>query len=168
MGIRHIISSSVKATAAGFACGAIIFFLEVSRKQKKLLPFPEPETEEEKEKLEEELQLAMMQAQKDKLVREVHVLTFCRQVVAQAEPIISNLEFEKRRRLEEMGYFPCPKCGIAHLQGEEAKDCMPPGTYFSKLLERHIGPEHPDWKKEEYEAATGEKWEAPEDDDTVH
>ena len=81
----------------------------------------------------------------------------------------SEDEYQARRELELMGYYPCSKCGIPHLEGGEI-DCLPIGAYFSEALGRYVEPEHPDWKKDEYEEATGEKWDetASQKDGSVH
>ena len=82
---------------------------------------------------------------------------------------LSEDEYQARRELELMGYYPCSKCGIPHLEGGEI-DCLPIGAYFSEALGRYVEPEHPDWKKDEYEEATGEKWDetASQKDGSVH
>jgi hypothetical protein len=40
---------------------------------------------------------------------------------------------------------------------------MPPGTYWSDAKERYIRPDDPEWSREGYEKATGERWNLEDD-----
>lgn len=99
-----------------------------------------------------------------RLIQNVRTYEMYRGVLDMLSPIISSAEFNARRRLEAMGYYPCAQCGIPHIQPEDQNNCMPKGAYWSEDLQRYVHPGHPDWSREEYEAATNQPW-AEEGDD---
>lgn len=111
----------------------------------------------------------------DSLTSDVRFMQMARGMMPMLEKLFTESEYNKRRQLEAMGYYPCSKCGIPHVKGGPDADCMPKGTYFDKEHDKHIEPDDEMWSAEGYEKATGEKWdpgplEDDDDDDgeTVH
>lgn len=135
---------------AGAAMGAFLGFTRGGAQRG--LPAAAGELDEETDREDE----------RDGLVQQVRFLGLCRQVMEAAQPQLADAEYRARRRLEELGYYPCPKCGVAHLDGGKA-DCLPRGAYWHEDLRRFVEPEHPDWSAEGYEAATGQPWRGRDD-----
>lgn len=107
----------------------------------------------------------------DDLARKVQNLQMFRHFLPWIQEHIQVLEYGLRRRLEELGYFPCSVCGGVHT--DKVGHQMPPGTYWSEEDNRYVAPDDPTWTQEGYEAAAPEdRWDlkddTPDDDDTVH
>lgn len=111
-------------------------------------------TEEEKRKQHKAMLLSRLQR-----------IEMIRKAIEAATPILTSAEYDTRRELEALGYFPCSKCGVPHTQPEDEENCLPVGTYWSEDLQRYIPVGHPDWSAEEYEKITGQKWREEDDGD---
>lgn len=134
---RRVSLGAVYGIAGGFGGAAIGIFVGLTERDLK------EEKREKRERL------------KSSLIARVRMISLLRNL----SPSLENAEYEARRKLEELGYYPCSKCGVPHIDGGKA-DCLPPGTYFHKELSRYIEPDHPDWTEEGYEKATGQKWDS--------
>ncbi len=108
------------------------------------------------------------------LKENVRVFQMIRQITPALEGFMREQEYSARRQLEEMGYYPCSRCGIPHKEGGKQADCDLRGTYETKDGKK-VSPEDEAWSVDGYEQATGKKWNAgpvgDDDDDggeTVH
>lgn len=103
---------------------------------------------------------------KDRLIQNVNNASMIRQGLQMVIPAVDNWEYDARRQLEAMGYYPCQKCGIPHTHPEGEPNCLPPGAYWCEDLQRYVHVGHPDWDADEYKRATGQAWE--DEGETVH
>lgn len=165
MRLREIVSRSAWAVTMGammgglgLAFGSVLGFARG----------PSGAEPEEDTRTEEEVDEARRKNERNFLLRRVKQNGMIRRALEQigpvAIPLLADAEYNDRRRLEELGFYPCPKCGIPHLDGGKRDDCLPAGAYWHDELRRYVEPDHPDWTPEGYEAATGHPWRDPEDE----
>jgi hypothetical protein len=101
--------------------------------------------------------------EQERLLRTVSTGTIIRQALPAVEQMFTQMEYDARKRLEEMGYYPCSECGVPHVKDEPHR--MPPGTYWSDTKERYVRPDDPEWSRDDYQKATGERWDLEGDSD---
>lgn len=88
-----------------------------------------------------------------------------------AEMLISvaeEREYQARRELEEMGYYPCRKCGVPHVDPDDEESCLPKGAYYSADLGRYVHVGHPNWSRSEYETWSGQAWDEEPEEEELH
>lgn len=102
------------------------------------------------------------------LQRKVTAAQMVRTMLPSMESLVTNMEYDARKELEHMGFYPCEECGVPHVKDEPHQ--MPPGTYWCPNEEKYMRPGDPKWTKEGYEAAAGERWDLDDvdDDGQVH
>jgi hypothetical protein len=104
------------------------------------------------------------ESEQERMVNTVNRLQTVREAIPMIQSTLQSLEYDTRKKLEEMGYYPCEACGTPHLKDEAHQ--MPAGTYWSEAHNRYVKPDDADWTKQGYESAAGERWEyADEDED---
>jgi hypothetical protein len=134
-GLVRRTASAVVTGAAGAVGGAVVGFL-VS---------PDRKQEDRQTVLQRRVQLAQMG----------------RTFAPMLEQQLTTMEYDARKELEHMGYYPCEECGVPHVKDEPHR--MPPGTYWSAEEERYIRPDDPKWTRAGYEGATGDRWDLDDD-----
>lgn len=88
------------------------------------------------------------------------------QLIRELAPLVGNqgasMEYDARKKLEEVGYYPCSECGVAHRKEERHR--MPPGTYWCEKQSRYVQPDDGAWTAEGYRQASGERWDLEDED----
>lgn len=97
------------------------------------------------------------ESERDRLLRQVKMAEIGRTALPTLTQMLTSIEYDARKSLEEMGYYPCEHCGEPHVK--EERHNMPEGTYWSEGANRYLKPDDADWTKEGYEQAAGERWE---------
>jgi len=101
---------------------------------------------------------------KERLVRQVKYSQMVRDAAPMIVSALSTIEYEARKKLEEMGHYPCEECGIPHVKAQRHQ--MPPGTYWDVERNCYLRPDNADWKQAAYEAAAeDDRWELEDDED---
>lgn len=100
------------------------------------------------------------ESEPSRLMRKVKYAQAAREAIPMFTGLLTNVEYESRKRLEALGYLPCEKCGVPHVQ--EDRHQMPPGTYYDEKLRTYLKPEAPGWTLQGYQAAD-ERWEMEDD-----
>jgi hypothetical protein len=95
------------------------------------------------------------------LQRRVSATQVIRTILPSLEQQLTTMEYDARKELEHMGYYPCEDCGVPHVKEEPHQ--MPPGTYWSEADNAYIRPGDPKWTKEGYESTAGERWDLSDD-----
>ncbi len=113
----------------------------------------EEDTEEDKEAKKKETRAR----KRSRLLNQLQMINVARQIAKQAVPPLASREFDIRRKLEALGYYPCRHCGVPHVDPDK-DNCLPHGAYFSEHLQRYIHVGHPDWSEDEYQSAWGKAW----------
>jgi len=103
------------------------------------------------------------ESEKDRLLRQVKMAEFARTALPSLTQMVTSLEYDARKTLEEMGYYPCEHCGEPHVK--DVRHNMPEGTYWSEGANRYLKPDDADWTREGYEQAAGERWEYTDGED---
>lgn len=97
------------------------------------------------------------------LQRKVQTTQMVRTLLPSLESLLTTTEYDARKELEHMGFYPCEHCGVPHVKGERHQ--MPPGTYWSEPHNAYIRPDNEEWTKEGYESASDERWDLDDDGD---
>jgi hypothetical protein len=108
------------------------------------------------------------ESEQDALLRTVSRAQMIREVVPAVTSMFSNMEYEARKRLEDLGFYPCQDCGVPHVKDEPHE--MPAGTYWDEERGVYLRPDNADWTKDGYESAAGQRWDFADDDggDQMH
>ena len=77
------------------------------------------------------------------LLRQVRLGKMVRDMAPMATTIFTDLEYEARKRLEELGYYPCSDCGVPHVS--DVPHDFPEGTYWCDRCNRYLKPDDADW-----------------------
>lgn len=106
------------------------------------------------------------------LLRQVRIGQWLREFSPMITNTFTNLEYDARKRLEDMGYYPCAECGAPHVS--EEPHTFPEGTYWCETRSRYLKPDDADWTQDGFmDAPDDAKWAftdpEPEDDgEQVH
>lgn len=90
-------------------------------------------------------------------ISNVRVMQMLRQFMPMAEGFLREQEYQDRRWLESKGYYPCSRCGVPHKEGGPEANCIVKGTYKDEAG-KDVAPDDEAWSAENYEKATGQKW----------
>lgn len=134
---------------SGATLGVVAALMQRTRKPKRKRSWEDMSDEERDAKLE-----ADRVGEREALLEQVRYFGLFRQAMEAAKPLLADTEYRARRRLEELGYYPCEHCGVPHLDGGSGS-CLPRGAYWHGELRRYVVPGDPDWTMAGYEAAGG-------------
>jgi len=85
------------------------------------------------------------------LLRQVRIGQMLREFAPLVTNTFTNLEYDARKRLEDMGYYPCSDCGVPHTS--DLPHDFPAGTYWDAEKNAYLKPDNADWTRGGFDAA---------------
>lgn len=96
------------------------------------------------------------------LLRQVRVGQAVRDFAPMVTNMVTSMEYDARKRLEGMGYYPCSDCGVPHTS--DLPHDFPAGTYWDAERNVYLQPDNADWTQGGYDAAGDDnRWGSAED-----